>query len=62
MKKQSYWFKVTCGKWDNDEFDPDVSFLFVEAWDAKHAAHKAQGQCDEGEIVISVEYLGYHQL
>ena len=62
MKKQSYWFKVTFGKWDGEEFDPSVSFLYVEAWSAYHAATKAERQCEDGEIVISIEYLGYPQL
>ena len=64
MKKQTYWFRVTFGKWEEETFDPDVSNVYVEAWDAKHAAHKALTQIEneEGEIVISVEFLGYKQI
>lgn len=62
MKKQCYWFRVTFGKWENDQFDSDSSNMFIEAWSAYHACVKAEQQCDDGEIVIGVEFLGYKQI
>ncbi len=62
MRKQSYWFKVTFGKWNNEEFDSEHSFLYVSAWSAYHAATKAERQCENGEIIISIQFLGYPQI
>ncbi len=64
MSKQHYWFKVVIGKWENDEFDPESSFVFIEAWDAGHAVRKAGNNIDieQGEVIVAVLYLGYPQV
>ena len=47
--KQKYWFKVVIGKWeDEDTFDSEASFVYVEAWNAEQAIRKA-----EKRVVIS---------
>lgn len=60
--KQNYWFKVHFGKWEDDEFDPEVTFLYVRAWDGTHASKKAGKEAEKGEVVTSIEFLGYQQL
>lgn len=65
MKKQSYWFRVKFGKWlSENEFDPEDSCIYVEAWNALQALKKAQRNTDydPSEVIISVEYLGYPQI
>ena len=64
-KRKHYWFRVVFGKWEEEGvFDPETSSVFVSAWDAFHAARKAtvSVELDEGEIVTSVEFLGYPQI
>lgn len=63
MSRQKYWFKVWFGKWDDGSFDPQNSFVFVQAWDAKHAYTKALNdfEKEDDEVIIGIEYLGYPQ-
>lgn len=63
MIRQKYWFKVWFGKWEEENFDPEDSFVYVEAWDAKHAYTKASHyyEIEEGEVIIGVQYMGYPQ-
>jgi len=62
-KKQTYWFKVVFAKWEDETFDPESSFVFVEAWDVPQAIRKAeQAFEDDGEIIIEVIYIGYPQV
>lgn len=63
-KRKNYWFKIGFGKWEDGSFDPKVSEVFVSAWDALHAAKKALNgfESEEGEVITSVEYLGYPQV
>lgn len=62
--KQKYWYKIWWGKWDKEDFDPEYTFVFIEAWNAGQAIRKAEKQTDEeeGEMITSVEYLGYKQI
>lgn len=62
--KQKYWFKVWFGKWDDGSFDPENTFVFVEAWDAGQACRKAMANfdIDEDDVLIGVEYVGYPQI
>lgn len=62
MKKQCYWFKVLLGKWDKDVFDPEDTFIFIEAWDAGAAVRKAKAMTDEHDVITNVIYLGYPQI
>ncbi len=63
MSRQRYWFKVWFGKWDGESFDPEDSFVFVEAWDAKHAYVKAinKYELEDDQLIIGIEYVGYPQ-
>lgn len=61
MSKQKYWYKVTFGKWEDDTFDPESSFVFIESWSVPSACKKAEDVKDEDEVIVSVEYLGYPQ-
>lgn len=63
-RRKFYLFKVSMGNWDKDVFDPNVSEITVSAWDAISAVRKVKNniEMDNGEIITSVEFLGYKQL
>lgn len=63
-KRKRYWFRVSFGKWTDDEFDSESGTVFVEAWDAHSACRKAMKkiEMDDGEIITAVEFLGYPQV
>lgn len=62
-KKKKYWFKIIFGKWEDEEFDPEITFVYVEAWDAFHAIKKAKKQIGEDdEVITNVIYVGYTQI